>query len=152
MSYLKTGSFNINDLKVTLDLRINTNPGKHILVVQIPYSLSQRLGSGETYIILIAFEKDMTSAVTCYNKFIPCPVSYCQCANGYRFCTHIGALLLLLYLIEKQNELNFNDMKSFLPTPIITVAQTPIPLTFTFPPPGSVLSKVELVNHWVLLK
>ena len=73
-------------------------------------------------------------------------MSHCQCANGCWFCAHMGATLLLLYVIQKQNDMNYEAMKSFLPTPVLTIARSPIPLTYAFPPPGTTLSQLELLN------
>ena len=58
----------------------------------------------------------------------------------------MGATLLLLYVIQKQNDMNYEAMKSFLPTPVLTIARSPIPLTYAFPPPGTTLSQLELLN------
>ena len=54
LKYLKSGSYNIKDLKVTRDIKRNVHPNNDLLVIKSMGALSQKLGSKDLYFLHIA--------------------------------------------------------------------------------------------------
>jgi hypothetical protein len=70
--------------------------------------------------------------------FLKAPYSSCTCANGELFCAYLGALILLLYVIQMTEDDDFESLVTRLPDLIHKVEAECIPVSMAFPRPGSV--------------
>lgn len=140
LAHLKGGSYDIRDLKVTTGLKSNINPTLELLVIQAVSAPSQKIKKGLMYSVTIVFAVDKDNNVTVY---IRNPVSRCDCANGCWFCAHMGALILILFVIQQRPQWDFKMLLKMLPDPIHSVAAQCIPVSFVFPKRGSEASKFD---------
>ena len=61
--------------------------------------------------------------------------SKCDCPNGWLFCSHTLAFLLVIYLIQGMADWKFNDVKAFLPLPIKSLQSVPLSAGYVFGEP-----------------
>ena len=147
MLHLKSGSFDVENLRVTHGLKDNLDPTDHdLLVITAVGAPSQRLSSKDMYDVTIALKKVGDGPY----KFLPAPASRCTCPVGEFFCAHRGALLMVLRVIMTNNTWNFDTLLNKMPEPIHTIASLPVPVAFAFP--HRYTDKTETKRRKVILK
>jgi len=129
LKHLKSGSFNIKELKVSFDMKRNLNPDDNLMVIKATSAPSQRLGRGDMYCLRIALKKNEDNTY----MFLPAPDSRCDCPVGMFFCTHRGGFLLLLHVISKYHAWDLDILTDILPKPIHVTAALPVPVSYAFP-------------------
>ena len=58
--------------------------------------------------------------------------SKCDCPNGWLLCSHLLAVLLVFYLIQKQDDWTYDDVKTFCPPPIKSLQSVPLSAQYVF--------------------
>mmetsp|Transcript_49225 Transcript_49225/g.49992 ORF Transcript_49225/g.49992 Transcript_49225/m.49992 type:complete len:171 (+) Transcript_49225:237-749(+) len=105
MLHLKSGSFNLKNLRVTYGLKDNLDPVDHDrLVITGVGAPSQRLSSKDMYDVTIVLKKNGDRPY----QFLPAPISQCTCPVGEFFCAHCGALMMVLCVIVTNNNWNID--------------------------------------------
>ena len=59
-------------------------------------------------------------------------VSKCDCPNGWLFCSHSLAIILVFYLIQRQAEWTFDEVIDFMPEPIKSLQNLPLAASLVF--------------------
>ena len=125
-----SGSLDCNHIEVTYDLTDSLNPSSKLFVIQAKSAPSQKLASGDLYSLRIAFE--MNTELMEF-KFLRAPFSRYDCPVGMFNCSHCGALMLLIYIVQQNHIWNFEKLVLMMPEPIHTVAALPIPVQLIYP-------------------
>ena len=121
--HLAGGSFDINSLRVTHDLRSEIIKDAKLVVFTIGCAPSQKLkekGKEKYYDITLVLEVNENLQ---FKKFHFHPLSRCGCPNGCIICAHLGSFLVLLLILKNfdvgstENH-SFEDIKKLLPTPV----------------------------------
>ena len=131
--HLKAGSYDINQISVTQDLKCKDHKGK-VLVIQGSCAPSQKLKDGNKekfYSTRIVF--DLNDDGT-FKTILKTPYTTCNCPNGCIVCSHDGALLFIIYTISKLPlTATFVDMVQILPEPINVALKSPILVEHVWP-------------------
>ena len=80
------------------------------------------------YWTYLAFEADDEG------NFVPAPVSRCECPAGFLFCSHMLGVLCILYLIQKDENLDIAGLKEMMPPPVKSIHSYPMPWQHAFGP------------------
>ena len=115
---VKNGHPDLRTLKMTNATLDKCGTAVIIIAANIVGSLNSK-----EYEVALAF-----NAAT--GDFIGAPSSCCQCPAGRLFCSHMLALLLLLYLIQRLSNVTLDDLIASLPEPIKLLRATPIALSY----------------------
>ena len=72
----------------------------------------------------------MVDATT--GKYLCCPYSGCDCPVGQLFCSHMLALLLYVMIIQENIDIDFQNMVSILPDPVLSLQTQPVLFSFLY--------------------
>ena len=79
----------------------------------------------ETYQVVVA-----ANATT--GEYIPAPCSRCDCQNGRLLCSHMLALLGMIYLVQQHPNWSLDDLITAMPPPVKSMQNKPIPFDYVF--------------------
>jgi len=126
------------------DLSDSSRPNSKLFVIQAKSAPSQKLASGDLYSLYIALEKDENLEPPSY-QILRTPFSRCDCPVGMFNCSHRGALLLLLFIMQQRKEWSYDEFHKMMPEPIHAVAALPIPVEIVYPQKRSADAENEKV-------
>jgi hypothetical protein len=123
-------------MTLTRDLKNSFDAEKKLLAIECLSAPSQKLGTGDLYNVRAVIDLQNEANGNPIVHFQKTPRSLCTCGNGGLFCAHLGALILLLHVIQKTED-DFESLVARLPDPIHKVEAECIPVSMAFPRPGS---------------
>mmetsp|Transcript_10694 Transcript_10694/g.17717 ORF Transcript_10694/g.17717 Transcript_10694/m.17717 type:complete len:462 (-) Transcript_10694:423-1808(-) len=98
-------------------------PSSSLLVWLCFHGIPMPKGSSDVYGVCLVFRSDGT--------YLP-NKSKCDCPNGWLFCSHSLALFLLVRLIQVKRDWTYDDLCAFMPQPIKSLQNIPLPASMVF--------------------
>mmetsp|Transcript_37891 Transcript_37891/g.80932 ORF Transcript_37891/g.80932 Transcript_37891/m.80932 type:complete len:891 (-) Transcript_37891:11-2683(-) len=141
LKHLKSGSFDIVNLKVSSSLKSKLIPDSTFFVVEFSCAPSQKgLGAeGKVYSLRLAFRDTGSGWI-----LMPTPYSLCACPVGVWICAHRGGEVLLLWAIRQCFKgLSFEELRFRLPANIHAFANQLHMVHYLYPAPYSSESRIE---------
>jgi len=108
----------------TYSLRVGTakmdGEDDRVIIIEIKCTPSVK---SDVYGVCLVFRSDGT--------YLP-NKSKCDCPNGWLFCSHSLALFLLVRLIQVKRDWTYDDLCAFMPQPIKSLQNIPLPASMVF--------------------